>query len=245
MHASPTLISTTSKEMASSNSKMNTGAEQSLGAKILQSGFVTYLGEIIQYAPESIVIGSTVLAIFTNSFALLVFVLFQFELIGFRRLFSGLNGYLFPTLSEKVSNCENGFLLAGNGERTCILNIFGKGGSFPASGLFFISGVFSYLVGSLMSFQQVLESLGSDYSTRIITATVFSLLSILLVFFYNMLWGCNSFVGSLGSVIFGILIGYLFLTIHGFVFGADGINLLGVPTLSTNDKMFYICGKDN
>ena len=245
MHPSSTLIFTTSKEMASNSSKMNIGAEQSLGAKILQSGFVTRLGEIIQYTPESIVIGSTVLAIFTNSFALLVFVLFQFELIGFRRLFSGFAGYLFPTISQKVGNCDNGFLLPGNGERTCILNIFGKGGSFPASGLFFISGVFSYLVGSLMSFQQVLESLGSDYTTRIITATVFSLLSILLVFFYNMLWGCNSFVGSLGSVIFGILIGYLLLTVHGFVFGVEGINLLGVPTLATNNKMFYICGKDN
>jgi hypothetical protein len=225
------------------NSALNAGNGKSFSQKILESGFVTRIGELIQYTPESIVIGSTALGILTNSFPMLVFVIFQFELIGVRRLFSGLTGYLFPTVTEKVGNCENGFLLGANGVKTCILNIFGRGGSFPAGGLFFLSGVFSYLIGSLMSFQSTLETLGSDYTTRIITASVFSLISILIVFFYNTMWGCNSFMGSLGSVILGILFGYLLLVINGYLFGAEGINLIGVPSLATNDKMFYICGE--
>jgi hypothetical protein len=209
----------------------------------VQSVLIPRLGEIIQIMPESIVLGTSIMGILTSSLPILIFLLFQFEVIGIRRLLSMFSNATFPTLTQKVASCDPGFLLPGTNEKICIMNIFGKGGSFPSSILFFVSAVFTYLLGSVMAFQNVLTNLGSDYSSRIITATSFSLISIIIVFLYNIVWGCNSFIGSMGSVLLGIMFATLLFVIHSGLFGKEGINLMGVPLLDTNKKMFYVCGK--
>jgi hypothetical protein len=219
----------------------DTPYKASLG--FIQSVFLPRLGEIIQIMPESIVLGTGIMGILTSSLPILIFLLFQFEIIGIRRLLSMFSHATFPTITQKAGACDPGFLLPNSTDKICIMNIFGKGGSFPSSILFFTSAVFTYLLGSVMAFQNVLTNLGSDYSSRIITATAFSLISIIVIFLYNIVWGCNSFIGSIGSTILGMIFASILFVIHSGIFGKEGINLMGLPMLENNKKMFYVCGK--
>jgi surface polysaccharide O-acyltransferase-like enzyme len=139
---------------------------------------------------------------------------------------------LFPTLTQINPNCESGYFINNKGIKACILNMFGKGGSVPSPSLFFISGLISYLYGTLLAFKDEITNSGEDYSGRMITATVLSIVLLLIVFMFNINKGCNTFIGAISSIILGIFIGIIYYIINSKIFGKENMNLPGLPVIS-------------
>jgi hypothetical protein len=204
-----------------------------------QETAIPRVGEIIQYMPESIFMGTLIISLCAMSnISWWVLLLFQSELIVARRAIGSAMNMLFPTLTQINPNCESGYFIGSKGIKACVLNILGKGGSFPAPGLFFVGGIISYLYSILISFKQELiqtkgEYDGSmSYSDRMITASVLSLVFLLILLMYNVKNGCNTIIGSVTSIGLGMFIGLMLYILNSKLFGKENMNIVGLPILT-------------
>lgn len=202
-------------------------------AGFIQTTVLPRISEIIQYMPESIFMGTLFISLCAMSnISWWILLFFQFQLIVTRRFMGFFTSTLFPTLTQINPNCESGYFINSKGIRVCILNMFGKGGSLPSPSLFFIAGLISYLYATLLAFKNEITNSGEDYSGRMITATVLSIVLLLIVFMSNINKGCNSFIGATTSVILGIFIGIIYYMVNSKVFGKENMNLPGLPVIT-------------
>jgi hypothetical protein len=200
---------------------------------ILTNTVIPRTEEIIQYMPESIFMGTFFIAIscITN-IPWWILLLFQVQLIITGVMMGFFINTLFPTVTEVNPNCESGYFIRNKGVKACILNILGKGGSFPSPSLFFISGLITYLYSTLITFKNEITATGEDYSARMITATTFSLILLLIIFVFNIKNGCSTFTGAIGSISLGMIIAFIIYILNSNFFGKELMNLVGLPIIS-------------
>jgi hypothetical protein len=181
--------------------------------------FKPIVAEVVEHIPQGVIIGTGILGLFTLSISTLVLFLFFIELTAVNGLLVKSFAHLFPT-------------------------VIGASG-FPNFPLFFVTGVLTYLNASIVSFSDIFQRIGGEYLTKQSTAVTTSCLAILLMFVYTVVTGKSDMLPAFMTVLFAALIAVVLFFIHLILFGKEGINLLGVPILTSKTgggKPIYACG---
>jgi hypothetical protein len=172
--------------------------------------------------PSSIVLGSGALSLLTFNRTLMVTTIFFIELILIHIGLAGTSAQLFPTLIPQ--------------------------GGFPHPTLFFIAGSLSYLNGALISFSDVFERIGGEYSSKSGIALILTFLSLAALISYYVTTSQTTFGTSLLTILLAFIVAIILLQINTLIFGKESVNILGVPTLVSTTgtgKPLYACGVVN
>jgi hypothetical protein len=212
----------------------------------IQNTVVPITVEFLRLLPDGLVFGVGLLSLlsFCKSYAVLLFTMFELMII--QRLFSNFIGSIAPTGAGVNANsavCQNGFAFP-NMMRITMVDAIGSSNAFPSSTMFFLTGVVTYIIGTIQEFQREIVTLGGDVNMRTGAATAFSVLFILGMFIYRIVYGCDSFGNVLLTVILGILMGIALVYQNAALFGRDGINMLNIPMIITAaeaGKPMYVC----
>ncbi len=204
--------------------------------------------EQVRLLPDSLLFGSAILALVTQSFSMAIFFLTLIETAGINYGIQTLFTYmdrarLLPTLQSATPICRSGFVTKTAETFTSLVASDVKS-SFPSPSLFFLSTASAYIIGSLYSLQQELEALGPEYSSRFYIAVYATFLLLLGISFYRLYNGCETVGIVTMSLIAGGLVGGLLLVQNMYLFGRDSINLIGIPLLierTADKKPIYIC----
>lgn len=206
------------------------------------------LTEEIRLIPDSVFAGSILLALITQNFSFGMFSVALIEslfiALGLRKVMTFLDlDRTLPSIPTDPLKCSP------NAFGVSIENVLDLGGGvlesgFPSFPVYFLTTAVSYIIGGLYSQKQELEGLGAEYASRFYIGLIGSLLLLLLVISYRMLYSCDGVGTMLMSFLFGVLSGFLLLFQNGYLFGRDAVNLTGIPLLRSrtkDGKPLYIC----
>lgn len=218
-------------------------AERDINKNIVTPVF----GTLIAYLPDSIILGTGLYALLTLSFPLMFLFLFELEAIFAQNLLGGAARSAFPTLTAPPTDpqCKPGYYNQMSRDRVTLLKLFGDGSSsFPSRPLFLISGVFGYLMSSLVAFQDTIRNLDDDAQMRLTLAAAGGITTLVLLYVYYMRAGCETFLNGMTSVLIGLALGAFGMILHKMFFGMEAINFLGLPTLVSKTETgapLYVC----
>jgi hypothetical protein len=210
---------------------------------------VPNIQEEFRLLPDSLLIGSGLLALLTQSFSMVVFFGVLCESAVLNSILQTMFMYLdkrgvTATAEVNIKQCKSGFYNAAPSAIFSVLKGADIKGAFPSPPIFFLSTAASYLIASLYTLRDELEQLGSDYSARYYIAIFASFLFILTLAFWRLANKCES-VGFLTlSLLAGGIVGSLLVLQNLLLFGKDSINMIGIPLLrerSADKKPIYIC----
>lgn len=209
--------------------------------------------EQIRILPDSIIFGSLLIALFTQSYATVMFAVAMLEAGIAGGLLQALFTYMdivhtYPSNPDKPGKCVSGYttptletLFTFCKDRLCGSKIASAIPSFP---IYFLATAISYVVGSMYSQKQELEALGPAYAARFYIALFASFLLLLIVTFYRVANGCDGLGIILLTLFFGFLMGGLLVYQNTALLGRDATNLTGVPLLrerTRDGKPLYVC----
>jgi hypothetical protein len=204
--------------------------------------------DFMRSLPDSMFLGTSVFALFTQSFPLGILVLAMLEFTLLHRVFGGTASYIQSgnEQSPKDYKCIPGI------PSPYQISIVGKlisQHAFPSGPMMFVASVLSYTILSIYNFSNELKELSQQepqWNTRIPVSITFCCL--LLVFY--MLWRynteCDSAMNVLASSIIGLIVGGVVCLVHQFLFGRFAINFLGIPILAdraAEGRPLYVCAK--
>jgi hypothetical protein len=204
--------------------------------------------EFMRSLPDSIFLGTSIVALFTQNFPLGIFVFAMLEFSILSWLLAGFLG-LIKSNKEAVTSdiCLPGI---PSPYQISILGHLYPQISFPSIPILFVSSCLFYINMAILNFREELKELSlkePEWKLRIPISIIFTLI---LLFSYT-LWrlknSCDSVLSILGSVAIGLLFGGLVHLLHVYLFGRDSINMLGLPLLAdraANGGPLYVCAKD-
>jgi hypothetical protein len=216
--------------------------------KIFSETVVPNFQEQIRLLPDSLIVGSAILAFCTQSFAMSIFFLTMLETAGLHAGLQYLFSYLdpartLPTAQSSLPACKSGFL-SPTLESISLLGKQSPPSSFPSSSLFFLSTASAYILGGFINSKSDLEALGKDYAARFYIALFSTLFFLLLITTYRMFYNCDSAGIAIVSILFGLLVGVLLYYQNLLLLGRNSTNLLGIPLLvnrTADKKPIYVC----
>lgn len=208
--------------------------------------FVTVGVECLRLLPDSIVLGTALLAALSMCKSYGVMTLTMVELMLIQRVFANIIGGIAPTGAGKDamhSVCQPGFNFP-NAMRISLVEKIGIPSYFPSPVMFFLSGIISYMIASMNEFSKEIKALGGDLGvrTKVGIGMGFTLLFAMLAFRYS--YGCESFGSLLVSLLLGGIMGYAILQQNTALFGRDGVNILNLPmiqTMAERGKPMFVC----
>jgi hypothetical protein len=203
--------------------------------------------EFIRLLPDGLVLGTGILYIlsFCKSYGYLL--LAMLELMILQRAFSNIIGKISPIRGGPNTGapvCQTGFM-SNNMMRISAIEAIGLQSYLPSPTMFFVSGVIAYMVGGVQEFKNEIVTLGGDISGRNTTVMIFSLLFLLMVFMFKIVYGCEEFGPLLLSLLLGGIMGYLVMYQNKSVFGRDSVNVLNLPMIVSGierGKPMFVCG---
>jgi len=205
------------------------------------------LAEIIRIFPDALVWGIGFFSLITLSFPFGVFFIALLESIAiYYGLRSG-NTWLgvFPervTKDASYLKCRTGFASV----TVESLSLFGSERllAFPSAPIYIVSVAVSYILSMLITFKKELETLGTDYASRLYLSAV-GLSSILfLLMAYRSYYSCDSFIVIILSLVVGLCVGAVLLQQNKLLAGTSAINMLGIPLLynsTASGNPMYVC----
>lgn len=204
--------------------------------------------EQIRLLPDSLLFGSALLALLTQSFSMAIFFMSLIETAGINYLFQSLSTFLdnprtAPTVKSASPQCRSGFITTRL-DTFSALKSSSVSSSFPSPTLFFLATASSYMISSLYSLKDELESLGPDYSARFYLALFATFFLLLTISFYRLYNGCEGMGIATLSLVMGGLLGVLLVTQNWYLFGKDSVNMIGIPLLrerTADKKPIYVC----
>jgi hypothetical protein len=202
--------------------------------------------ESFRLLPDSLVLGTAILAGLSmcTSYSVLLFTMFEL-MIG-QRIFASIIGGISPVgAGPDALNivCLPGFNYP-NTMRISLLETIGKPSFFPSPVIFFLTGIFSYMLGSIQEFKREIQSLGGDLSVRTLIGVVLSTAFAFVMLAFRYSHGCESFGTLLLSLIMGAIAGFAIVFQNKLIFGRVGINILNLPLIQTAEergKPMYVC----
>lgn len=216
---------------------------KSLGSDVLYPAF----HEFMRSLPDSLMLGTGVFAMITQSYPLGVLVIAILELCLVQSILGGfIRGVQGGNAEVKSDTCTPGI------PSPYQISIVGKvlaETTFPSGPIFLVSGVLMYCVASAFNFTDELKELSKtepEWNIRIPLAVSFSSLFLILFTIWRVYNSCDGAVAALGSVVLGGLFGGLVYLLHVYLFGRDSINFLGVPLLASRaakGRPLYACAK--
>lgn len=207
--------------------------------------------ETLRLLPDSIVLGTSILALLSLSQSYGVLVMTMIELMLIQRVGANIFASVTPLgagPSALEGICQPGFVFP-NMMRISLVEQIGIPSSFPSPVMFFITGVISYMFSSVREFGNEIKVLGGDLKIRSIIAAVLSFLLILAIFSFRITYGCETFGPLLLSVLLGLIMGFILMQQNVILFGRSGINILNLPMILTpsesGNSSMYVCGPSN
>lgn len=202
--------------------------------------------ESLHLLPDSIVLGTAVLAALSmcKSYGVLVFTMVE-VMLG-QRVLSNIVGGIAPIgAGSNVSQaiCQPGFSFP-NMMRISIIETIGIPSMFPSPVMFFLSAIVSYMISAMQEFNREIKSLGGDLSARTRVAFTLGILLLFAMLMFRYSYGCESFGTLFISLILGGLSGFALVNQNKALFGRDGVNVLNLPMIQTAEergKPMYVC----
>ncbi len=204
--------------------------------------------DMIRSAPDSLFLGSGILALLTQNYPLGILTLAMVEFGLLQRVLGG----LFGTFSSNTAPLPKSDVCIPGIPSPYQISAIGTiltGATFPNGPVFFLAATLSYIFLSTINFKQELNELGKrepDWKGRIPLAVTFTSILIVGLIVFRVMYGCESPLVIIGSIVFGGAAGALVQLLHTYLFGRDSINFLGVPLLAdraANGRPLYVCAK--
>jgi hypothetical protein len=210
------------------------------------TSLVKVMMESIRIFPDTVIVGTGVFALFTLSIPFAVMFL---GLLEASALFHALK-YISTFLGDgdnsdsRVSGraCSTGFSSVSLRD----VSIFSSkvSSTYPSAPLYIICVAAAYIFSSLNAQSEQLQALGPAYSSRYYISL--SLLSTLIILFalFRFTQSCDSLSVILGTIPIGLAVGAVLLLQNSRLFGAESINLIGIPSLAgvtATGKSLYVC----
>lgn len=216
--------------------------------KILTGAIIPIITESLRLLPDSLVLGTSMLAMLSLSQSYGVLVMTMIELMLFQRLAANIFASvqsLGAGSNVLESICQPGFMFP-NSMRISLLEHIGIPSSFPSPVMFFLTGVITYIISSVREFSNEITTLGGDLQTRTIAALVLSSFLIIAMFAFRIAYGCETFGPLFLSVLLGAIGGVALMNQNIILFGRVGINILNLPMILTPSESgkssMYVCG---
>jgi len=211
-------------------------------------GFGPIIAESLRLLPDSLVLGTSMLAMLSLSQGYGVLVMTMVELMLFQRvaanIFAGVQS-LGAGSHALEGVCQPGFVFP-NSMRISLLEHIGIPPAFPSPVMFFLSGVVTYIISAVREFGTEITTLGGDLQTRTIAALVLSSFLLIAMFAFRITYGCETFGPLFVSVILGGIAGVALMNQNKILFGRVGINILNLPLILTPSESgkssMYVCG---
>jgi hypothetical protein len=200
--------------------------------------------EIQRLFPDSVLFGSLILFITTMNSVFGYFAVFLLEIFISHKMMSWiLTKFVGPlqsgSSSGSMSTCYPGF----RGARKEVDRI-SRFNEYPSISITSISAISSYILASMITFNDTLKTMGEQWNTRFVFSLSFIAIILTSTIVFRWLMGCES-VSEIGfALLFGLAIGGIFFAINKQMFGPESINFLGLPYLvDKNDQGsdIYVC----
>jgi hypothetical protein len=209
--------------------------------------------ESMRLFPDAIVIASGVYALLIQSapygifFGSMLEATFIFRLIKGFATYVNLTGTFAPSYASNTPACRTGFT---NPTATMeMMTLFGKdplGIAFPSAPIYMLSVASAYIFTTLNKQSKELQALGPAYSSRYYSSAIFLLMIVALFIVFRLFFQCDGFGVLIMSMVIGILVGTVLVQQNERLFGAQSINLIGIPLLrnrTADGKKLYVCPK--
>jgi hypothetical protein len=189
--------------------------------------------DFIRSIPDSLFLGSGLLALLTQSFSLGIFFLAMLEFTGVHRILGSFIGMVEPNQRLPAGDiCTMGI---PSPYQISLVGQLIKQISFPNGPIFIMTAAISYIMFSIDNFRDELKELASqgrpDWNTRIPVSKTFSALLFTFFMIYQIYYSCDNVLRALGSAGLGALTGIGIYFMHVYLFGRDSVNFLGLPLL--------------
>lgn len=202
--------------------------------------------ESLRLLPDSVVLGTGLLALVSLCQSYGVLVLTMVELMLIQRVTATMISGVSPIGAGPDAlhqSCQPGLGFANN-MRISLLETIGKASLFPSPTMFFVSGIVTYMIAAIKHFEREIKAVGGDMNARTNVAIVLSsfLIFIMLIFRYS--YGCETFETLVMSMILGSAMGLIIVYQNKALFGREGLNILNLPMIKPVDsgKPMFVCG---
>ena len=202
--------------------------------------------EIQRLIPDSILFGSIFLYALTQNISYCVFAIFILESGAIYKLiswmFSQTTGYSRSRNTDILLKCYAGYKTP----RYDVDRMFSKN-TYPSRAIYSIVSIATYLGSSMGTFKETLQTMGPEWASRYAVAISFITVFVGLIVVLRLLRGCESMSEILIATIFGIVSGILLFYINSSLFGKESVNFLGLPFMVEKDKdgtPIYVCASE-
>ena len=206
--------------------------------------------EVVRLLPDSLVLGTAILAAISMCTSYGVLLMTMFEIMLSQRIFANILGAINPIGANPATlqgSCLPGFSFP-NSMRVSLLEKVGIPSMFPSPVMFFLASTISYMISAMQNFNKELKALSGDIKLRTNIAVVMSGLFLLAMFMFRYSYGCETFGALLLSMILGTVFGMLLVQQNIALFGRAGVNVLNIPMIQTayeQGTSMYVCAPSN
>ena len=221
-------------------------------AKLIDDTLVPIVTEMMRIFPDGLVITSGLYALFTLSFP---FGIFFGSMVEATAIFHGIRhatsylGVAPVSASSKTYThiCRTGFTQPTTSLLS--MSLFGSEAvqnPFPSPQIYILAAASAYIFTSINRQSKELSALGPSYSSRYYISLIFLTVLLFLFVSFRIAYNCESFGITMMSVPIGLFIGVLLVQQNANLFGAESVNLIGIPLLQSrtaSGKKIYVCPK--
>jgi len=217
------------------------GAIDSFSNKFI-APFVASAVELTHLFPDSILFGSFLLYVITQNLSYGVFSLFLFETSVLHRMIGFVVQQTMGDMNEPGKSCGTSGFSAPRLAMDRVRSIRPQQGLNPFA--FFMGAILTYLCAAIGQFKESLDVMGPDWSGRFYFVVIMAPLITLAMLILYGVTGCFTWQGGLLAVGGGCLAGGALYILNNALFGAEGMNFLGLPYLVNKADAgdpIYIC----
>lgn len=200
--------------------------------------------EIGHLAPLIFTGASLFLSIITLNKPLAYFAGSSMEASLFYKLISSLSSFLATPVnaetSESSSSCKSYFQTLTSSRFKWILGN-GLTPVFPNYALYYLSFAVTYFMNGMLVFSEEVSNMGPQYSNRPYIALLGSTLFLTLYTLYLYIYGCDSFLFLLFTILIGGLVGFFISYQNIALFDKSSVSVLFIPPLVKRSGMDYLC----
>ena len=208
---------------------------------------VPFFDTLMRSAPDSLVLGTVLLSLMTQSYAYSILLFAFMEII--------ISHYVIASLISYISGGQGAYLPDKCGfqipsySQVSILKSLLRASQFPTAPTFFMSAVIAYIFGSTMNMRNEIADLAQKnpiLNSRFPISVVLGVIFLCSFVVWRITNGCDTLMGGIGSVLLGMIVGGIFMVANSYAFGRESINFTGLPLLVSSlstGKPIYACGQ--
>lgn len=201
--------------------------------------------EIQRLFPDSVLFGSLILFITTMNSVFGFFAVFLLEVFASHKLLSIIiSKFIGPIVSGSSSGPDGSKCFPGfRGSRKEIDRIQ-RFNEYPSISLTTLSAMATYIMSSMIQFNDTLKTMGKEWNTRFAFSMIFIGIILLTVFISRWYSVCESVSEMMVALFVGLFLGLVFFFLNKSLFGLESINFLGLPYVvdkSEQGSDIYVC----